>query len=114
MIATCSKCQQLFETTQEDAYTPGVMCAPCYREVHGLPTLPAVAPYRFTRENGVYLVTVPDAQHPMGWRKLDGSISVHVVDYDAGRVYCIDMHEPVDEAALGAAFERWMENQAQA
>ena len=30
MIATCSKCHQLFETTQEDAYTPGVMCAPCY------------------------------------------------------------------------------------
>lgn len=30
MIATCSKCGKLFETTQEDAYTPGVTCAPCY------------------------------------------------------------------------------------
>lgn len=30
MIATCSKCHKLFETTQEEAYTPGVLCAPCY------------------------------------------------------------------------------------
>lgn len=30
MIAVCTKCHELFETTQEDAYTPGVVCPVCY------------------------------------------------------------------------------------
>lgn len=67
--------------------------------------------YRFTRENGVYLVTTPTAAGD--WRKLDGSISVHVIDEDGRRVYTIDMFEDVNEDELGAAFESWMENQAQ-
>ena len=44
MIAVCTTCHKLFETTQEDAYTPGVQCAPCYREERGLPPMPAPAP----------------------------------------------------------------------
>ena len=31
MIACCSKCGKLFETTQEEAYTPGVLCVSCYK-----------------------------------------------------------------------------------
>ena len=31
MIAVCTKCHTLFETTTEEAYTPGVLCVPCYR-----------------------------------------------------------------------------------
>lgn len=30
MIGLCSKCHTLFETTVEDAYTPGVLCYTCY------------------------------------------------------------------------------------
>ena len=30
MIATCSTCRKMFETSNEDAYTPGVTCAACY------------------------------------------------------------------------------------
>ena len=30
MIATCNTCSSMFETTYEDACTPGVQCAPCY------------------------------------------------------------------------------------
>ena len=32
MIAVCSNCHNLFETTTEDAYTPGVLCVKCYRQ----------------------------------------------------------------------------------
>ena len=31
MIATCTQCSQMFETTEEDACTPGVLCVRCYR-----------------------------------------------------------------------------------
>lgn len=30
MIGVCSKCTAMFETTVEDAYTPGVLCYTCY------------------------------------------------------------------------------------
>lgn len=30
MLASCSKCGRLFVTTQENAYTPGVVCVPCH------------------------------------------------------------------------------------
>ena len=29
MLAVCNRCHNLFRTTMEDAYTPGVICAPC-------------------------------------------------------------------------------------
>ena len=31
MIAVCTKCSTMFETTTEDAYTPGVLCPSCYK-----------------------------------------------------------------------------------
>jgi predicted nucleic acid-binding Zn-ribbon protein len=30
MIATCTNCGDLFETTGEDAFTPGVLCRDCF------------------------------------------------------------------------------------
>lgn len=32
MIAVCTKCSKMFETNEEDACTPGVVCAECWRE----------------------------------------------------------------------------------
>ena len=34
MIGVCSTCRKMFETTLEDAYTPGVTCAACYASDH--------------------------------------------------------------------------------
>ena len=34
MIATCARCAKAFETTLEDANTPGVLCVTCYRAEH--------------------------------------------------------------------------------
>jgi hypothetical protein len=48
MIACCSKCTALFETTEEDACTPDTLCPPCFRRERqadaerrrmGLPTM---------------------------------------------------------------------------
>ena len=30
MIAVCTKCHKAFDATQEEAYTPGVLCVSCY------------------------------------------------------------------------------------
>ena len=38
MIATCRTCGRLFDTTQEDAYTPGgTQCPPCHWRERGEP-----------------------------------------------------------------------------
>jgi hypothetical protein len=42
--------------------------------------------YRFTRENGAYVVTTPAAAG--AWRKLDGSVSTHA----GGAVACVQLH----------------------
>jgi hypothetical protein len=34
MIATCATCRKMFETSEEDACTPGTLCPACYREKH--------------------------------------------------------------------------------
>lgn len=48
MIGKCGKCGELFETTTEDAHTPGTQCPTCYRRERqddaerrrvGLPTM---------------------------------------------------------------------------
>lgn len=31
MIACCADCGSLWETTEEDAFTPGTLCPPCHR-----------------------------------------------------------------------------------
>lgn len=35
MIGVCTKCGEMFETTEEDANTPGVLCAKCYHAERG-------------------------------------------------------------------------------
>ena len=30
MIGVCTKCCGMFETTEEDAFTPGTLCPDCY------------------------------------------------------------------------------------
>jgi len=37
VIGVCTKCGKAFETTTEDAYTPGVLCVECYRAEHNAP-----------------------------------------------------------------------------
>lgn len=32
MIAVCTACHQMYETTTEDAYSPDRMCADCYKQ----------------------------------------------------------------------------------
>lgn len=36
MIGTCTRCSVLFETSEEDACTPGVLCRRCHADRHGL------------------------------------------------------------------------------
>ncbi len=33
MIGVCNRCMRTFETTEEDAATPGTLCPPCHRGV---------------------------------------------------------------------------------
>lgn len=37
MIGCCTKCSKLFDTTEEDACTPGVLCVECYRAARAEP-----------------------------------------------------------------------------
>ena len=32
MIGVCSKCSRMFETSEEDACTPGTLCPDCHRK----------------------------------------------------------------------------------
>lgn len=60
MIGVCSKCSTMFETTTEDAYTPGVLCPTCYRAAHP-------KTFRITVDGGKHLVA--DESCPNCWTK---------------------------------------------
>lgn len=99
MIGTCSKCHQLYDfQSEEAAYEPGRLCLRCYQ------ASPCCVQkrYAFTREGATWTVTVPDARHPMGWRKLDGRVELQ------GRRVNVIMYEPADPGAIGEAFRKWL------
>lgn len=45
MIATCTKCSKLFESTEEDASTPGTLCPSCHRQKAVMPVQAALEPF---------------------------------------------------------------------